>query len=76
MEEVLPAVRTVIVEPGTAVMPYLPLDEHTRPARRARDDSAQVAPAAPKRDAAPSAPRAAAEEAAPVAPSPAPEETR
>jgi membrane protease subunit HflK len=76
MEEVLPAVRTVIVEPGTAVMPYLPLDEHRRPARRARDDSAQVAPAAPKRDAAPSAPRAAAEEAAPVAPSPAPEETR
>jgi modulator of FtsH protease HflK len=27
MEEVLPSVRTVIVQPGTAVMPYLPLDE-------------------------------------------------
>ena len=27
MEDVLPSVRTVIVEPGTAVMPYLPLDE-------------------------------------------------
>lgn len=26
MEEVLPEVRTVIVAPGTAVMPYLPLD--------------------------------------------------
>jgi membrane protease subunit HflK len=26
MEAVLPEVRTVIVEPGTAVMPYLPLD--------------------------------------------------
>ena len=26
MEEVLPQVRTVIVEPGTSVMPYLPLD--------------------------------------------------
>ncbi|RIK96200.1 MAG: FtsH protease activity modulator HflK [Proteobacteria bacterium] len=26
MEQVLPDVRTVIVEPGTAVMPYLPLD--------------------------------------------------
>ena len=30
MEEVLPSVRTVIVEPGTAVMPYLPLDERTK----------------------------------------------
>ena len=30
MEEVLPAVRTVIVEPGTAVMPYLPLDERAK----------------------------------------------
>ena len=30
MEEVLPSARTVIVEPGTAVMPYLPLDERTR----------------------------------------------
>ena len=28
MEQVLPSVRTVIVQPGTAVMPYLPLDEH------------------------------------------------
>jgi membrane protease subunit HflK len=27
MEQVLPAVRTVIVQPGTAVAPYLPLDE-------------------------------------------------
>ena len=27
MEEVLPSVRTVIVQPGTAVMPYLPLEE-------------------------------------------------
>jgi membrane protease subunit HflK len=26
MEQVLPSVNTVIVEPGTAVMPYLPLD--------------------------------------------------
>jgi len=26
MESVLPSVRTVIVEPGTSVMPYLPLD--------------------------------------------------
>lgn len=30
MEDVLPSVRTVIVEPGTAVMPYLPLDERTK----------------------------------------------
>ena len=27
MEDVLPEVRTVIVEPGTGVMPYLPLDD-------------------------------------------------
>jgi modulator of FtsH protease HflK len=27
MEDVLPSVRTVIVEPGTGVMPYLPLDD-------------------------------------------------
>jgi len=27
MEQVLPSVRTVIVQPGTAVAPYLPLDE-------------------------------------------------
>jgi membrane protease subunit HflK len=32
MEEVLPAVRTVIVEPGTAVMPYLPLDDRGKSA--------------------------------------------
>jgi membrane protease subunit HflK len=32
MEKVLPAVRTVIVEPGTAVMPYLPLDERAKAA--------------------------------------------
>ncbi|MBS1107155.1 MAG: HflK protein [Deltaproteobacteria bacterium] len=30
MEDVLPSVRTVIVEPGTAVMPYLPLDERPK----------------------------------------------
>lgn len=30
MEEVLPLARTVIVEPGTAVMPYLPLDERAK----------------------------------------------
>ena len=30
MEDVLPSARTVIVEPGTAVMPYLPLDERAR----------------------------------------------
>jgi len=30
MEQVLPAVRTVIVEPGTAVMPYLPLEERAK----------------------------------------------
>jgi len=34
MEQVLPNVRTVIVEPGTAVMPYLPLDA-ARPAEGA-----------------------------------------
>jgi membrane protease subunit HflK len=27
MEQVLPEVHTVIVQPGTAVMPYLPLDD-------------------------------------------------
>lgn len=31
MEEVLPQVHTVIVEPGTAVMPYLPLDPQRKP---------------------------------------------
>lgn len=31
MEQVLPQVHTVIVEPGTAVMPYLPLDPQRRP---------------------------------------------
>ena len=31
MEEVLPKVHTVIVEPGTAVMPYLPLDAQKKP---------------------------------------------
>lgn len=31
MEEVLPNVRAVIVEPGTAVMPYLPLDATRAP---------------------------------------------
>jgi membrane protease subunit HflK len=34
MEQVLPEVHTVIVEPGTAVMPYLPLDPRAKePAR-------------------------------------------
>jgi len=40
MEDVLPAVRTVIIEPGTAVMPYLPLDERAR-------DAGRVAPGPP-----------------------------
>jgi hypothetical protein len=31
MEEVLPKVHTVIIEPGTAVMPYLPLDAQKQP---------------------------------------------
>jgi membrane protease subunit HflK len=35
MEQVLPSVRTVIVEPGTAVMPYLPLDPRAQDAGRA-----------------------------------------
>lgn len=30
MEQVLPAVRTFIVEPGTPVLPYLPLEERSR----------------------------------------------
>lgn len=34
MEDVLPSVRTVIVEPGTAVMPYLPLDERPKEVAR------------------------------------------
>jgi membrane protease subunit HflK len=36
MEEVLPEVHTVIVQPGTAVMPYLPLDAVARPKEEAR----------------------------------------
>lgn len=37
MEEVLPGVRTVIVEPGTAVLPYLPLEGAAAPRAGAGD---------------------------------------
>ena len=47
MEQVLPEVRTVIVEPGTAVMPYLPLARASRQ-RSARGGRADEAAALPR----------------------------
>jgi len=61
MEEVLPSVRTVIVEPGTAVMPYLPLEERARDAGRAAPgppdhEAGRAAPGPPDHEAARAAP--------------------
>jgi membrane protease subunit HflK len=76
MEQVLPSVHTVIVQPGTAVMPYLPLETGGVPAApaspRASVPPARSAHAATAPPPAPVPPPAAAP-AAPPAAAPAPE---
>lgn len=57
MEDVLPSVRTVIIEPGTPVLPYLPLDERS-------PNAAREAPAPPVHQAEREAPTAVVPEVA------------